>query len=78
MIPIKQTVVAEIHRLGMLEDISHIYRKTMKDLLETSAAPVIFSHLSAVRAIYAVAREIFPTIWHFISCGMIATLANKW
>lgn len=40
-------VVREMNRIGMIVDVSHVSDKTMSDVFETSAAPVIASHSSA-------------------------------
>ncbi len=66
--PFGKEVIAEMNRLGMIVDISHVSDKTFWDALETSKAPIFASH-SSCRAISPVPRN--------MTDEMIAALAKK-
>jgi len=52
-----EQVVAEMNRLGIMVDVSHVSDDTVLDVLELSSAPVIASH-SCARAVYAHPRNL--------------------
>jgi membrane dipeptidase len=52
-----EEVVRELNRCGVLVDLSHVSDDTMRQAIEVSEAPVIFSHSSA-RALCVVTRNV--------------------
>jgi membrane dipeptidase len=66
--PFGKQVVAEMNRLGMMVDVSHVSDKTFADVIAVSQSPVIASH-SSCRAISNVKRN--------MSDEMIVAMAKK-
>jgi len=63
-----KAIIAEMNRLGIMVDISHVADKTFWDALETSKAPIIASH-SSCRALADMPRN--------MTDEMITALAKK-
>jgi membrane dipeptidase len=67
--PFGRELVAEMNRLGVMVDVSHVSDETFYQVLELSRAPVIASHSSA--------RHFTPGFERNMSDEMIRALANK-
>jgi membrane dipeptidase len=66
--PLGREIVAEMNRIGMIVDISHVSDKTFWDALEVSKAPIFASH-SSCRAVSPAPRN--------MTDEMIAALGKK-
>jgi membrane dipeptidase len=66
--PLGKEIVAEMNRIGMIVDISHVSDKTFYDALEVSKAPIFASH-SSCRALSPAPRN--------MTDEMIAALGRK-
>ena len=71
-------VIAEMNKWGMMIDVSHPSKKSMKDMIELSKAPIIASHSSA-RALCDHSRNLDDEqlMWLKENGGVVQTVAFK-
>jgi len=73
--PFGYEVIAEMNRLGMMVDVSHVSDKTLADVLAAARAPVLASH-SAARALTNSPRNLTDDQLRAIAAGGGAIMVN--
>jgi membrane dipeptidase len=68
-------VVAEMNRIGMIVDVSHVADTTLRDILATTRAPVIASH-SGARAVTVAPRNIPDDLLRAIAANRGVVMVN--